>query len=230
VHQRWDKLPDGPFDVVLWTSSMHYEVDPDIVFKQVAERLTPDGLFVLECGVLDWPTKEMVLVSRKDHSLLYPTWPLLDALLSRWFSVRRVAPAEITPGDAVPRAVFHCAPRRPVVMLIVGDTRHGKSALANTLSPSATKVVSCDGVLARIANGQHQRTAFEEFVRDHHDGRIYRSIDEAGYTDEYVSLLAKMVVPSDALVVIEGYMTEAQAQGLAAKLKLIARVWSVERV
>src|SRR5215211_5001748 len=62
-HQRWNVLPEGPFDLVLWTSAMHYEPDPAEVIKRIARALTPDGLFVLECGVLDWPRKEMVLVS-----------------------------------------------------------------------------------------------------------------------------------------------------------------------
>jgi len=228
LHQRWDKLPEGEFDLVLWTSAMHYEINPAGVLQQISQILAPDGLFILECGVLEWSSKEMVLIVRHDHSLWYPTWPLLATMLSD-FGVRWVAKPEITVGDSVPRTVLHCTPRKPIIMLIRGDTRKGKTFLAACISQSATRVVSCDAVVSRIANGKYHHTELEIFIRDHFRDSIYFEIDKAGLTQQYVDLLLKNVTNSDKLVVIEGLITDPQAAALTSKTGEAAIVWDVQR-
>lgn len=231
-HQRWDTLPEGPFDLVLWTSAMHYEPDPAEVMRRIAGVLAPSGLFVLECGVLDWSRKEMVLVSRPVDSRWYPTWPLLEHMLGD-FTVRRVAAPELVVGDHVPRAVLHCTLRRPVVMLIRGESGHGKSSLATSLSESATKVISLDAFVTRVAQAQHHHTDLQAFIRDRYDDRnlakIYHGIDEHGLTDQYARLLAASVAPSDRLVVLEGLLTDAQVEALTVHLAGAAFVWDVRK-
>jgi Methyltransferase domain len=230
LQQRWDVLPDGPFDLVLWTSAMHYEADPADVIRRVVRVLAPDGLFVLECGVLDRPTKELVLAGRHSDSRWYPTLPLLEEMLED-YSVRRVGPPELTEGDSVPRSVFHCRPRMPIVMLIRGATQVGKSTLAATLREAATKVVSLDAFVTRIAMAQYHHTPIQRMLRDAYDpknlGKIYHGIDDTGLTAEYARLLVEGIAHSDRLIVIEGLITEAQAAALAAQLEGRAFVWDV---
>jgi len=228
LHQRWSTLPDGEFDIILWISAMHYEHKPIDILRQIRERLAGDGLFILECGVLDWPSKEMVLRARHDHSLWYPTWPLLEEMLAD-FGVRRVASPAMTVGDTVPRAVFHCQPRKPMVLLIRGKHLAGKSFLASCLATSSTKVMSCDSIMARIANGQHHNSKFEKFVRDNFADSIYEKIDQEGMTQEYAKLLVETIVSSDRLVVIEGALTEPQSLALTSRLAGFARVWDAQR-
>jgi SAM-dependent methyltransferase len=232
LHQRWNVLPEGPFDLVLWTSAMHYEADPAEVITRISRVLTPDGLFILECGVLDWPKKEMVLVSRPADSRWYPTWPLLEEMLGD-FTVRRVAPPELVPGDHVPRVVFHCVPRRTTVMLIRGESGHGKSALAALIAESATKVISLDAFVTRIARAEHHHTDLQAFIRDRYDarnlGKIYHGIDEHGLTNEYARLLAAAVARSDRLVVLEGLITDQQVEALTAELAGAAFLWDVRK-
>lgn len=232
IHQPWDTLPDGPFDLVLWTSAMHYERDPAEVIQRIRKILAPDGLFVLECGVLDWREKQMVPVSRHSDYRWYPTWPLLEMMLSD-FSVRRVSQAEYVEGDPVPRAVFHCRPRKPMVVLIRGETGVGKTFLASSIEQAATKVVSLDGMVSRIAVGAFHHTAVQRFISEQYDdknlGTIYYGIDEVGLTHEYAKLLAEGIAPSDRLVIIEGLITEAQAAALALELADTAFVWDVQK-
>jgi SAM-dependent methyltransferase len=232
LHRGWDELPEGPFDLVLWTSAMHYEPDPARVIRNVASALTDDGLFVLECGFFDRPHKELVLVGRHSDSRWYPTWPLLESMLSD-YSVRRVADPETVEGDPVPRAVFHCRLRQPVVLMIRGDTGEGKSYLAACIMQSATKIVSLDIFVTGIALGKYHHTSLQTFIRDHYDSqnlsKIYNGIDEAGLTAEYASLLAQGIAHSDRLVVIEGLITDDQAAALTARLAHSAYVWDVGR-
>lgn len=98
-HQSWDVLPEGPFDVVLWSSAVHYELDPARVLRKIAESLTPAGMLILELGVLPIPSQEMVLVQRHSDSRWYPTEQFLRSTLLRPFGFRRVAEPETTEGD-----------------------------------------------------------------------------------------------------------------------------------
>lgn len=233
LHQRWDSLPDGPFDLILWTSAMHYEVDPASVFKRVLNAISSNGLFVLECGVLDWPRKEMVFASRHSDARWYPTWPLLEEMLTD-FSVRRVAKAEPVEGDPVPRAVFHCTRRKTTVMLIRGEMGHGKTTLAASMAEAATKTVALDVVVSRIATGQFHHTALQKFIRDHYDPRdlskIYRGIDDNYLTEDYAQMLAEGIARTDELVIVEGLVTELQVSALARRLGDKALLWDVQRL
>jgi SAM-dependent methyltransferase len=233
VFQDWESLPEGRFDIVLWISGMHYELDPASVTRRIAALLRSGGLFILECGVLDWPQPEMVLFSRHSDSRWYPTAPLLDSWLSDYSARRIGSPASID-GDPVPRAVFHCFHRRPTVVLIRGKSRRGKTGLAASIADSATKVVSLDAFVTRIAVSPYHHTALHELIRDRYDSKdlskIYYAIDESDLSEEYARLVAESVAPSDRLVVIEGLLTDPQAEALQLCLSERALVWDVERL
>jgi 2-polyprenyl-3-methyl-5-hydroxy-6-metoxy-1,4-benzoquinol methylase len=62
--QSWSPLPDGRFDLVLWTSAMHYEKDPKSVLQNIWRQLKPDGLLILECGYVGSSGREMIPVTR----------------------------------------------------------------------------------------------------------------------------------------------------------------------
>lgn len=228
--QGWHDLPDDKFDLILWTSAMHYELDPQKVLSSIATRLAPGGTFILECGVLGAPRKEMVYSLRHDGGLWYPTMPLVEDMLDRaGLSYRLVSQAELVGTDPIPRVVFHCTPRQPTVMLLTGASGSGKSDLAAQLYSNATKVISLDHFIARIWKSKWAHTPLEKFITEATDpdslGGTYDGIDAEGLTDAYVTLLAKGVAASDELVVIEGYMTDAQRAALLEKLSPRARVW-----
>src|SRR3546814_15909738 len=46
--QGWEQLPDGLFDVILLASALHYADDQAALMHRLVERLTPNGVLVLE--------------------------------------------------------------------------------------------------------------------------------------------------------------------------------------
>lgn len=232
--KSWTDLPSGEYDLILWTSAMHYELDPGKILRDIAERLSPDGLFVLECGMLLHPGKAMRYVVRHDGGLWYPTKDFIERTLrDAGLSFRLVSEAEQVGTDPVPRVVYHCKPRVPFVLLITGETKAGKSALTASLFSACTKVIALDHFVSTIAWGKWQHTPLEQLLRQTVDlndlGRLFRGIDEAGLTDAYATLLAKAVASTDEIVVFEGFMTDLQQELLTQKLSSRARVWNVSR-
>lgn len=234
LHRSWHDLPEGMFDLILWTSAMHYELDPQKILNDIAGTLSPAGTFILECGVHQSARKEMLYSLRHDGGLWYPTLPLIQDMLTRaGFSYRLVSQAELVGTDPIPRVVFHCRRRIPTVMVLTGQSSAGKSDLASQLYPVATKVISLDHFVARIWNAKWQHTPLEKFIKENLDpnslGGTYDGIDANDLTDAYITLLCKGVAATDELVVIEGYMTELQRDLLVARLSSRARVWLASR-
>lgn len=228
-HQPWTRLPEGNFDLVIWTSAMHYELDPLLIMRQIHERLTPDGVFILECGVVQVGSKEMVLVQRHDGSLWYPSKRFLEEHLLEDFAFRQVAPVEIIGTDPVPRAVYHCARRKPTVFVFRGVSGSGKSAAAQALYDSATKVIGLDMFVHRIMVAKHHHSKLEKYVLENKRAtgltELYVGIDDAGLTADYAKLLAQAVAATDRVVIIEGYFTDRQVDALREALRGRAKVW-----
>ena len=233
LHQSWDRLPAGQFDLVLWTSAMHYDLDPRAVADRIFDALSPTGLFVLECGVIKEPGKEFFPFPRVADTRWYPTMDfLIEEILAR-FSVRQVAQSEIANGDFVPRSVFHCKKALPVVMLVRGASGSGKTTVAQRLKGSATKVVYLDVLVSRMGSSSFPHSPLEQFFIDTYNpadlGAIYFGIDRAGMTDAYAHLLAAGVAATDELVLFEGYMSDAQCAAVTKRLQNRAIVWDMQR-
>lgn len=230
----WDKLPDGPFDLMIWSSAMHYESDAAAIARKILERLAPGGLFILECGVLEVPGSQFVPVPRVADTRWYPTKDYLIDSILHGFSVRQVASPEIAEGDFVPRSVFHCTRALPIVMLVRGQTGAGKSWLARTISNGATKVLSLDLLVSKLGVNKFPHDALERFAKEAYDpgdlGKIYNGIDQQGLTEDYVAMLSKVVAASDKMVVIEGFMTDLQRDALAKRLSGKAAIWDTTRL
>lgn len=232
--QNWTTLPEGPFDVVLWTSAMHYEKNPRRVFEAIRQVLSPDGVLILECGVLDRSGKEMVRVQRHSDACLYPTISLLLEDLLQGYAVRRFHGPEVTPGDPVPREVFHCSPQRPVVNIVHGNSKDGKSFLGSRfLAKAATKTYSIDVILARIATAQHHHTALEKAIRDAYASNglfgIHIAIEQQDLSHDLAKVLAELVSHNDELVVFEGYLRPGVLTSLSEELGKFAVVWHTSK-
>lgn len=231
----WHELPDEKFDVILWTSAMHYERDPSKVLNEISRRLTEKGTLILECGVLQDVGKDMRYVIRHDGAHRYPTVEYLEnAIRGAGMTFRLVSHAERVGSDPVPRVVYHCCPQIPSVILIVGASRDGKSTLAGMLRPACSKLISLDWFVSRIADAKWAHTPLHKFIQETIDrdnlGKLYSSLDENNLTDEYVSILADGVANTDEIVVIEGFMTDKQVEQLASKLSERAKVWKIRRM
>lgn len=230
--QKWDVLPEGPFDYVLWSSSMHYELDPARVLREICQRLSPEGVLILECGIVNGLSREMVRVNRHSDARWYPTLEFLtEELLGSMFAFRQIAWPELTEGDPIPRSVYHCRRRLPIVALLRGSTGQGKSTFASKLKPVATKSIMLDLFFYRIYVAKFHKTPIDQFVRDNFNKddltALYVGLDSAGLTDEFAMVLAQGIAPSDETVVIDGAMTDAQAEALTRVLANKALVWDV---
>lgn len=235
IHQGWDSLPEGPFDLVLWTSAMHYELDPQKVLNSIMKILTPTGTLILECGVQHSSNmKEMKYILRHDAGLWYPTFTLIENMLIKaGLKFRKVSEGELIGTDPVPRLAFHCKKKLPIVMLITESSNLGKSVLAHQLYPAATKVISLDHFISLIWVSKWAHTPLEKFIKKNTNpnslDQLFNGIDSNGLTDSYITLLCKGIATTDELVVIEGYMTDSQRQLLANKLSSQSFLWIVDR-
>ena len=232
--QRWDALPDEIFDVVLWSSAMHYELDPVRVLRSVARILRPGGLFILECGVAPGSDPEMVMVQRHNDTRWYPTAAFLTGHLLKEFSFRQVSGWKVVPGDPIPRFVYHCRNQTPTVLLCRGASGHGKTSFARSFGANATKVISLDYFVYRISEAKYQHDALQTYIKQHFQNddlsSLYNGIDEVGLTEEYIHHLVSGIAPSDGTVIIEGYMTDNQANVLVQELRGRAFVWDARRL
>ncbi|BCW93431.1 MAG: hypothetical protein KatS3mg007_1325 [Thermoanaerobaculum sp.] len=111
LKQSWQDLPGGEFDLILWTSAMHYEPSPYSVLANIASRLSRSGVFVLECGVHPDDKPAMVRSIRHDGCFWYPTRKYLESLLRKaGFAFRVVSEPENIGLDPVPP---HSVPLHP---------------------------------------------------------------------------------------------------------------------
>jgi SAM-dependent methyltransferase len=153
-HQTWERLPEGSFDVILLASALHYADDQPALIKRLVDHLAPDGLLVLEIGVVSSPQAEWIKVKRGIDERYFPTMPQLKRTLAD-YAWKWMGKSVNQDGDPVPRHVVHVSRRRPVAYLLMQPPAYGKSSLASRLfPPAAVPIVSGDQVIQDIAQGK----------------------------------------------------------------------------
>ncbi|WP_242102688.1 class I SAM-dependent methyltransferase [Lysobacter sp. M2-1] len=154
LHQGWEELPDGPFDVILLASALHYAEDQPGLIRSLVARLAHDGVLVLELGIASSPKEEWVNVERGIDERLFPTMPLLRRLLND-YAWKWMGPSVAQSGDPVARHVIHVYRRRPIAYLLMEPPAYGKTSIATGLFAEARiPVVSGDSVIADLAAGK----------------------------------------------------------------------------
>lgn len=152
--QGWDRLPEGPFDVILLASALHYAKDQVELLHRLLGLLSQDGVLVLEIGIVTSKISEWVKVKRGNDERLFPTMPKLREVLVD-YAWKWMGPSVGQAGDPIARHVLHIARRRPAAYLLMHPPGFGKSSIAKSLFPNArVKVVSGDQVIGRIAAGK----------------------------------------------------------------------------
>lgn len=154
--QGWDALPDGPFDVILLASALHYAEDQPALLYRLVEHLAPDGVLVLEMGIVNSRKAEWVKVTRGIDQRWFPSLAKLREILAPYAS-KWMGPSVPQAGDPVERHVVHVSRRRPVACLLMQPSAFGKSNLASQLfEPTGITVVSNDRQIRLIAEGALQ--------------------------------------------------------------------------
>lgn len=150
----WDQLPDGPFDVILFASAIHYAEDQAGILRELVELLSPDGTLVLEVGLVTSERSEWVKVRRGIDERYFPTLPKLTEVLEG-YAWKHMGPSVTQTGDPVPRHVFHIRRRKPVAYLLMQPPGYGKSTIARSLFDKAgVTVVSGDQLIHHVARGK----------------------------------------------------------------------------
>jgi SAM-dependent methyltransferase len=151
--QTWDRLPSGPFDVILLASALHYAKDQALLIQTLMAELAPGGTLVLELGVHDGTGDEWVAVKRATDARLFPTWRKLQEVLAP-YAWKNIGPSAMQQGDSVPRHVVHVRHRKPVAYLLMEPSGFGKSTISRTLfERAAIRIISGDAVIGRVAEG-----------------------------------------------------------------------------
>jgi SAM-dependent methyltransferase len=150
--QGWDELPDERFDVILLASALHYAEDQSALLHTLVDRLTPDGVLVLELGLVPSPKSEWVKVTRGIDQRWFPTLAKLREILASHV-LKSMALSVPQAGDPIPRYVVHVSRRKPVACLLLQPPAYGKSTLVARLFAPGVKVISGDLQISRIAEG-----------------------------------------------------------------------------
>jgi SAM-dependent methyltransferase len=151
--QGWDRLPDGPFDVILLASALHYAEDQPALLHRLVESLSPDGVLVLELGIVSSVDNAWVEVERGIDTRQFPTMAKLREVL-RGYAWKWMGRSVSQDGDPVMRHVVHVSRRRPVAYLLMQPPAFGKTSIASRLfDQSGIPVVSGDEKIALIAQG-----------------------------------------------------------------------------
>lgn len=212
-NQSWDVLPEGPHDIILMASALHYSKNPRQILSAIHNALAEDGLFILEAGVVAGSytgSKNWIEVRRGSDVLSFPNWLLLTEGLLSNFTVRIVGPSVSQAGDPVPRFVFHCQKLKPIVLLCGGQSGTGKTTLSLELKRKCLTTFSTDEALMEMANYKFTpvtslyRLIQERFKSDR-IGELVTSIVDLGMGVEFANALFEMFPKGERVSMIEGY-------------------------
>ncbi|MBN2427409.1 MAG: methyltransferase domain-containing protein [Deltaproteobacteria bacterium] len=202
LQQSWDQLPQGPFDVILLASSLHYADDQPGLIHRLMEALSPDGTLVMEIGVAPSGKNEWIKVERGIDERYFPAMPKLREIFAD-YAWKHIGPSVLQAGDPVPRHVFHVKRRKPFAYLLLEPPAYGKSTIGRLLFQKAgIPLISGDQILLQIFQGKLAATpALERLLKkyfsrttiDQVTVRIFKKglegnlfalfLDAAGYED-----------------------------------------------
>ncbi len=131
IHGSWWQIPEEKFDIIYFLSAIHYEPRQKALLDMLSEHLTDSGKLILECGIFkESNKKQWFSIQRHDGYIKFPTFSLLLENLLNKYCVTTMGSSIMQSGDPVPRFVFHCSRKKPIVIFIPGESGIGKTYLA----------------------------------------------------------------------------------------------------
>lgn len=152
--KHWDDLPEENFDVILLLSAIHYADDQPTLIRRLVDRLTPDGVLILELGIYGGEDCSWHTVPRAIDSRIFPTMGMIRQVLNS-YNYRLIGESVAQIGDPVPRYVFHIRKRRPMVLACLADSSTGKSDLSRRMASaggSSIAIASIDDEVLKFRN------------------------------------------------------------------------------
>jgi len=228
-------LAEGEFDLVLLLSAIYYLDSPADVLRRIREKLTKNGVLILELGV-DRKTRHhgVVRALRSRDERCFPTESLLLDVWLQGYAVRWMGPSVKQAGDPVPRHVYHCKRARTNVLLIGGKGKTGKSTLARQIG-TRSPVISVDRLLRperadRAKVHDVQALIDAEFKKDRSILKMWNNLREndevKGYLADVIARAVKQCRYADTIIV-EGYLVDDLAARIKTSLGDQFKCWAV---
>jgi len=220
--QDWQSLPVGMYDVILLASALHYADDQEELIRRLVSLLTPDGVLILEMGIVSSKKSEWRRVKRGIDERDFPSMRKLKEVLSG-YAWKWMGPSISQDGDPVPRHVIHISRRRPVAYLLMQPPGYGKSSLANRIFPQAgITVISGDQRIQSLAHGKSQAAPeLEVLVRNHyspfHLDKMIQRIFESGRAHELIDYLIDAAEGED--IALDAYVPHEHQPKVETALK-----------
>lgn len=148
----WSQLPQGPFDLILFLSAIHYAADVQQILNAIHQRLGRNGLFILECGVFssDDPAETWRTFHRAKDTVRHPSMRYLIRELLENFGTRHIGRSVDQSGDPLARHAFHCRPYQRVCVIFSGRPGDGKTVLSREFDRQGIPIVSADAILRSL--------------------------------------------------------------------------------
>ncbi len=225
-------MPDGPFDLVLLLSALHYITEPGKLFRQIHRVLAPAGMLLLECGVAPSYGQTVHRALRSIDDALFPTFELLRDVWLADFAVRLTSRSPNQAGDPIPRSVYHCHRSKPIVMLVEGAGGAGKSVLASRFSSAV--IISTDVLFSparssgRMFYPEEQKLYDTTKIKFNGSHRLaWESLKEDERVRQFfVQTIARAVrLCHAALMVVEGHVISDLAAEIVKLLEPDYRCW-----
>ncbi len=148
----WNDLGQEQFDLVLCLSAIHYAEDQDALLHTLMQKVTPDGILVLELGIAEGTAPEFVEIKRAIDTRLFPTKAKLQQMLQP-YTYKYIGPSVPQMGDPLPRYVYHIQHKKPYAVLLLDGHYCGKTITAKSIFNKNMQYISGDTVLHQINKG-----------------------------------------------------------------------------
>jgi SAM-dependent methyltransferase len=210
------------FDVVLLVSVLHKLERPKHSLWQVHSLLVPEGLLILQCGINNFPYRQLQRVIGEEGEYWFPSHSLLIDDWLEPFAVRWIGKSTLRGSDQYGGAVFHCTPRKPTVIFVSGEGLSGKTSITRNFKDAV--IITTDSfasvaksVRATPASEQQQfEKAVEQFKGNR--GRAWKSLRSDIAVTRYF-----------ALTVVECYAVADIAPQIMEELKDEFIFWNLTR-
>ena len=206
--RSWDDLPPQKFDVVLLLSALHYATDQAALIHRLCNHLTPDGVLILECGIVYEPRTEFVEVVRSIDKRSFPTMRMINEILAPYaFKLMGSSPQQR--GDPIPRKVFHVRLLKPIVLIVEGSGYRGKTTFARMCGTLGMPAIRMDDyVQYRPRTEPIDPALAAALTQDFNAERIdllYKRLSESAVGDLFLSdLVAQLANLQGPIRVVEG--------------------------
>lgn len=199
-------LPDQTYDLIhLSSSSFPGERLPDLIDYGL-RHLNSDGLLIVQVIAYYQPVQHWIESSIEGKVRLIPTLRLVTEDFLSDFSVRLIDQIGLPP---LPEYILHCNRFQPIVILLGGKSRAGKTVLANEVARGQVHKFETDHFLQLIASGEFPTAGpLCDLIKAEFSSatinKLTKRIVEQGLGDELAALLVK-AIPRARVTVVEGY-------------------------